>query len=71
MEGGMNSSGAEHLIVLIQLSLPVALLVITYFIGHWVEKKHYISIRQREEKFLNMPALTFRTLPTVGVTVNV
>lgn len=64
MEAGMDSSGAQGVIVLIQLSLPIVMLVVTYFIGHWLEKKHYISIRQREENFLEMPAVTFRDLPS-------
>ena len=63
MPNETDLSAIEGLLVLIQLSLPILILVITYFIGHWVEKKHYASIRKREEAFLGLPTLTFRNLP--------
>ncbi len=64
MPSGADSSGFESVVVLIQLAFPIAVLVVTYFIGHWVEKRHYASIRQREQAFMKMPALTFRELPS-------
>ncbi len=47
----------------IQLGIPVALLVFTYFIGSAVEKRHYRSIRKRERAWMNLPTLTFESLP--------
>ncbi len=58
-----NETAINGVAVLIQLSIPFVMLVITYFIGHWVENKHYASIRRREESFLGLPTLTFRNLP--------
>lgn len=47
----------------LNLGLPLVLLVSTYFIGTRVEARHYQSIRQRERELINLPALTFQTLP--------
>jgi uncharacterized protein YbjQ (UPF0145 family) len=59
--GGQSAS--QLVLVLIQFGMPIVVLVVTYFIGHWVEKKHYASIREREQGLVGMPAVTFRTLP--------
>ena len=63
----MDSEGAvstaEVVILAIQLGMPILVLVVIYFIGHCVEKRHYISIRKREQAFLKLPALSFCTLP--------
>jgi len=43
-----------------QLIVFLILIALGYSVGTMVEKKHYKSIEQREEAFLNMPAVTFR-----------
>ena len=48
---------------LINLGLPLFLLVLAYFTGASVERKHYRSIRARERESQRLPAITFRTLP--------
>jgi uncharacterized protein YbjQ (UPF0145 family) len=60
-DGGESAS--QLVLVLIQFGMPIVVLVVTYFIGHWVEKQHYVSIREREQELVGMPAVTFRTLP--------
>ncbi len=60
-DGGV--SGADIAAVVFQFVIPVLFLVVTYFIGHWNERLHYESIRRREREMLDLPALTFRTLP--------
>ena len=45
------------------LGLPLFLLIVTYFIGTRVEARHYRSIRAREREWMNLPVLTFQTLP--------
>lgn len=41
-------------------TLFIALLVLGYFIGKAKERKHYRSIRTREDEFLHKPAITTR-----------
>jgi uncharacterized protein YbjQ (UPF0145 family) len=47
----------------INLAIFLALVVIGYFAGSAVEKKHYRSIREREKALMNLPAVTFKTPP--------
>lgn len=63
MEDGGGVRSVELVVVLIQLAFPILILLVAYFVGHWIERRHYASIRQREDLFRMMPALTFRTLP--------
>ena len=48
---------------IIQIGFPLALLVVAYFTGHAIERRHYASIRQREVRWRNLPAITFRSVP--------
>lgn len=51
---------------LIPLLFPLVLLVLAYFVGDRIEKKHYESIRKRERATLHVPAINFgakRPLP--------
>ena len=43
--------------------LPILILVIAYFIGSWIEKKHFKSIRDREAKAHGFPVVSFDTMP--------
>jgi uncharacterized protein YbjQ (UPF0145 family) len=45
------------LVILIQLAIPVLLIAIGYFAGRYAERKHFASIRDREARFLNLPAV--------------
>lgn len=47
----------------IRLGFPLALLVVTYFIGSTVERRHQRDLRQRELRSRNLPVLTFQTPP--------
>lgn len=40
----------------------LALIAIGYVVGTLVEKRHYRSIRERETKFLYLPAVTMKTV---------
>lgn len=46
----------------INLIIFVFLVALGYFAGTVAEKNHYKSIKEREKKFLNMPAVTIRKL---------
>jgi uncharacterized protein YbjQ (UPF0145 family) len=48
---------------LINLGVPLFLLLLAYFTGGVVERKHYRSIRERELALQGLPAITFRTPP--------
>jgi uncharacterized protein YbjQ (UPF0145 family) len=47
----------------INLGFPLFLLVTTYFIGGWIERRHYRAIRSREREWQRLPAITFRATP--------
>ena len=42
---------------------PVALLIGAYFIGSSIERKHFTSIREREDQLHGFPVTTFEALP--------
>lgn len=39
------------------------LLLLGYFAGTYLERRHYISIRQREQVLLKVPVVNFRSVP--------
>lgn len=43
--------------------LPLVLLLIAYFVGSWIEKKHFSDIRKREDELHNFPVVSFDTMP--------
>lgn len=46
--------------IIIQLGFFLFLLLLGYLAGSYAEKKHYKSIREREEKFISLPAVTIK-----------
>jgi len=50
-------------IALLQIGIPLALLLLGYFIGSAVERRHYASIREQELRWRSLPAVNFRTVP--------
>lgn len=48
---------------LVNLALALALLVVAYFTGTWLEQRHYRSIRRREVRWRRIPLTTFRRTP--------
>lgn len=47
----------------IQIGVPALLVVLAYFTGSAVERRHYRSIRLRERRGRSFPLLTFREVP--------
>jgi uncharacterized protein YbjQ (UPF0145 family) len=47
----------------ISLGFPLLLLLTTYFIGSWIERRHYRDLRAREREWQRLPAITFRATP--------
>ncbi len=39
------------------------LLLFAFFTGEWIERRHYNSIRHREQLWKRLPAVTFRRVP--------
>ena len=46
-----------------ELLFALALLVVAYFTGKVAERRHYLSIQEREERWLTIPATTTKHLP--------
>lgn len=42
---------------------PLTIMMLAYFIGSSIERKHFASIRAREKKMRGFPVTTFATLP--------
>lgn len=53
----------EAIAPLINLGVPLLLLILAYVVGVTVERKHYASIREREEALRSLPTVTFRQPP--------
>jgi len=54
---------------LIQLVIFLALVVLGYWSGTIIERKHYKAIKAREQEFLKLPAVTFEK--TLGEKANI
>ena len=52
-----------------QLIIFIGFVALTYTIGSWIEENHYELIKKREEKFLNLPAVTSKNLLDKNATV--
>jgi len=59
----MDSDTVQNLNVLLQFGLPLGLILFAYFIGSFLEKRHFRSIRKREDALHAYPVTTFRNLP--------
>ena len=53
----------QALELFLSFGLPLLLLMIAYFIGSHIEKKHFRNIREREGKLKNFPVVSFDTMP--------
>jgi uncharacterized protein YbjQ (UPF0145 family) len=47
----------------VQFGLPLTLLVLAFFTGSALERRHYASIRERELRWRSLPVVTFRSVP--------
>lgn len=53
----------EQLNLFVNIGLPILILMIAYFVGSHMEKKHFRSIREREAKLQGFPVVSFDTMP--------
>ncbi len=49
--------------LILNYGLPILLLLAAYFIGTWLERRHFRSIRKRESEYAEFPVVTFDTMP--------
>jgi len=47
----------------VNLGFFLALLILAYFVGTAIERRHYRGIREREANWRGLPAITFREIP--------
>lgn len=53
----------ENVNLLFNYGLPLLLLVVAYLIGSFIEKRHFASIRKREDELHGFPVVSFDTMP--------
>lgn len=53
----------EKLNLFFNFGLPLLLLVVTYFIGNMIERKHFRRLQEREEAMHGFPVVSFDTMP--------
>ncbi len=49
--------------LLINFGIPLAILLLAYFIGSYIERRHFRKIREREEALHGYPVMTFESMP--------
>lgn len=47
----------------VRLGLPLAVIVLAYLVGSWLERRHFREIREREDALRTFPVTTFEALP--------
>ncbi len=55
--------GEQTVDLVLRFGLPIGLIVLAFFTGSAVERRHYASIRRRERRARHLPVLTFREVP--------
>jgi len=58
MEGALNNMN-----LFFNYGLPLLVLVLAYFIGSTIEKRHFRNIREREDAVHGLPVVSFDTMP--------
>ncbi|MGI9234550.1 MAG: YbjQ family protein [Woeseiaceae bacterium] len=53
----------EKLSLFLNYALPLIVLLIAYFIGSHIEKRHFANIREREDALHGFPVVSFDTMP--------
>ncbi len=53
----------ENLSLFFNFGLPLLVLIVAYLIGSAIEKRHFASIRKREDDLHGFPVVSFDTMP--------
>jgi len=48
---------------MVDLIIFLSLMALGYLAGSWAEKRHYLSIKERERELLHLPAITLKDIP--------
>jgi len=56
-------SDADKFSLLLNFGGPLTVLIIAYFIGTMLERRHFRNLKEREQDVHGFPVLTFETLP--------
>ncbi len=59
----MDSATIQYFNLFMNYGWPLLLLLTAYFIGTYIEKRHFRRIREREDEYRSMPVVTFDTMP--------
>ena len=59
----MDASAWEKLSLFFNFGWPLLLLMTAYFIGTFIEKRHFRNIRKREDEYRAYPVVSFDTMP--------
>jgi uncharacterized protein YbjQ (UPF0145 family) len=59
----MEGATLQRIGLFIQYGWPILLLLFTYVVGTILEKRHFSSIRDREQEYSAMPVVSFETMP--------
>ena len=54
---------SQSVLLLLQYGLPLAVLMFAYFVGSYLERRHFASIRDREAAVRGFPVMTFSAHP--------
>ena len=54
----------QHLEDFFAIGFVLLLLIVAYFSGSFIERRHYQSIRHREQRWMRLPIVTLRTAPS-------
>ena len=53
----------EKASLLFNYGLPLLILMVAYFVGSYIEKRHFRNIRKREDDLHGFPVVSFDTMP--------
>lgn len=53
----------ENISLIVNFGIPLGILMLAYFTGSWLERRHFRDIRRRESEAHGFPVMTFETLP--------
>lgn len=53
----------DQIVAFLNWGLPLAILIIAYFIGNYIERRHFRKIQEREQALHGFPVTTFEALP--------
>ena len=59
----METGFLQSLELILNYGMPLILLMVAYFIGTWIERRHFRSIRERESENAGFPVVSFDTMP--------